>query len=214
MIPVIVCLLACAALLFAEHRDSQLGRAVAKLTASSAFVWAALAWGAVETPYGQLMLVGLVLCWLGDAFLLPAGQNLWFQLGIGAFLLGHLAYAVACSQLSLEPIPLLVSGTVVGVGAWWALRWLRPHVPADFRRPIVAYIGAISLMVVFATAAVVGGGPLALGIGAVGFALSDLSVARDRFVAEGFVNAAWGLPAYFLSQLALAYSVSQISLAS
>jgi hypothetical protein len=38
--------------------------------------------------------------------------------------------------------------------------------------------------------------------------LSDLSVARDRFVAPGFVNRAWGLPTYFAAQLLLAASVA------
>ena len=45
-------------------------------------------------------------------------------------------------------------------------------------------------------------------IAALGFAISDVSVARDRFVAPGFVNAAWGLPLYFASQLAFASSVT------
>jgi hypothetical protein len=58
---------------------------------------------------------------------------------------------------------------------------------------------------------VAGGGPALLGLGALGFALSDVSVARDRFVSSGFVNSAWGLPAYYLSQLALAYSATQVS---
>jgi uncharacterized membrane protein YhhN len=210
MLPVAVCLVALAALLVAESVDSKSGRAAAKLAASSAFVWAAIEWGAADSAYGQLLLLGLVLCWLGDAFLLPAGQTLWFQLGIGSFLLAHVAYAVAFAGLALEPRMLAASGAVVGIGAWWVLRWLRPNLPGAFRIPVLAYIAAISLMVVVALGAVGAGAPWALGIGAVGFALSDLSVARDRFVASGFFNAAWGLPAYYLSQLALAYSISQV----
>jgi len=31
-------------------------------------------------------------------------------------------------------------------------------------------------------------------------------VARDRFVAQGFINRAWGLPMYYGGQLLLAYS--------
>jgi hypothetical protein len=41
---------------------------------------------------------------------------------------------------------------------------------------------------------------------AVLFYLSDLSVARDTFVAPGFVNRAWGLPLYYGAQLIFACS--------
>ena len=49
--------------------------------------------------------------------------------------------------------------------------------------------------------------PLILAVGAIVFAISDIFVARERFVRKGFVNAAVGLPAYFGSQMLLAYSV-------
>jgi uncharacterized membrane protein YhhN len=206
MLPVVTCLVALAALIVAEYADVRWAQALAKLGASTAFVWAALAWGAAQTPFGQLLLAGLCLCWVGDALLLSRGQTLWFQLGIGAFLLGHVFYAWACTRLSLPPLPLAACVTLAGLGAWRIHRWLIPRVPGDFRIPVVAYIGVISLMVALAVTAMAGGGPAALGIGAFGFALSDLSVARERFVASGFVNVAWGLPAYYLSQLAIAYA--------
>jgi uncharacterized membrane protein YhhN len=210
MVPVAVCLVALCALLVAERAAWHRGRALAKLTASSAFVWAALSWGAMASLYGQLLLVGLVLCWIGDALLLPAGESAWFKLGILAFLLAHLAYALACAQLFLDPILFAATVPLIGFAAWRALRWLLPHLRSDFRRPVVAYVAVISLMVAVALVASGSGGPSMLAIGAFGFALSDLSVARDRFVSTGFVNSAWGLPAYFLSQLALAYTVSQV----
>ena len=40
------------------------------------------------------------------------------------------------------------------------------------------------------------------------FYLSDLAVARDRFVSPGFANALWGLPLYYVAQLLFAYSAS------
>jgi hypothetical protein len=48
--------------------------------------------------------------------------------------------------------------------------------------------------------------PIALG-GAIAFYLSDLSVARDRFVAPGFVNRLWGIPLYYFAQLLFAYAL-------
>ena len=214
MLPVATCLLALFALLIAESSDSRVARAIAKLTASSAFVWAALEWGAAQTPFGQLVLVGLLFCWIGDALLLSTGQTLWFRLGIGAFMLAHLCYALAYARLPLEPVPLVACAALVGLGAWRSYQWLGPHLPSGFRGPVIAYIAIISLMVGLAGASVIGGAPTLLGIGALGFALSDLSVARDRFVAAGFLNAAWGLPAYYLSQLAIAYAASHVTHAS
>jgi hypothetical protein len=44
--------------------------------------------------------------------------------------------------------------------------------------------------------------------GALLFALSDLAVARDRFVHAGFANKLWGWPTYFGAQLLLAWTVA------
>lgn len=43
--------------------------------------------------------------------------------------------------------------------------------------------------------------------GAVLFYLSDLAVARDRFVKSSFLNRALGLPTYYLGQLLLAFTI-------
>ena len=41
-------------------------------------------------------------------------------------------------------------------------------------------------------------------LGALAFFVSDLAVARDRFVVKQFSNRLWGLPAYYLGQVLLA----------
>src|SRR5258706_119486 len=50
-------------------------------------------------------------------------------------------------------------------------------------------------------------------VGAGLFYLSDLCVARDRFVAPGFANGRVGLPLYYAAQLVLAHSVGVSSAA-
>ena len=42
------------------------------------------------------------------------------------------------------------------------------------------------------------------------FALSDLAVARNQFVAPGPANGLWGTPLYFVSQLLLAASIAPL----
>ena len=62
-------------------------------------------------------------------------------------------------------------------------------------------------MVVTALGNAAARGEVAVAAGALMFAVSDVSVARDRFVAPGFANAAWGLPLYYAAQLVLASTV-------
>ena len=50
-------------------------------------------------------------------------------------------------------------------------------------------------------------------VGALLFTASDLSVARDRFVKQGYVNRLWGWPTYFVAQLVLAWTVATASVA-
>ena len=205
---IVVCASAIVCLLIAEWAKSKVAMAAAKMSAASAFLAMALASGALESTYGQILLTGLALCWIGDACLLSAGRSTAFLVGIGAFLLGHLAYATAFHHLGIDPISLLGSAAVVGGLGVFVLRWLRPHVPEDLRIAVFCYVGVISLMVAMSISVVIAGQSPLLAVGAIGFALSDLFVARERFVSVGFNNSLLGLPLYFGSQMLLAYSVA------
>lgn len=207
MIPVVFCALCVAGLLAAEWRGSRAGVWSTKPLAAAAFLAAAWSWGALDSTYGQIVLGALVLCAAGDVLLIPKERPTCFQLGILAFLLGHVGFAAAFLREGPEPRGLLLAALPMLAFAIVSLRWLAPHVPPDFRWPVRAYVGVISAMVVCAIAWTAAGGPAAASLGAIGFAASDLAVARDRFVAPGFRNGAWGLPLYFGSQLVLASTV-------
>lgn len=207
----LACLLAVASLVAAERSQHRPSAAAAKIAASTAFVWAALEWGALESTFGKLVLGGLVLCWLGDALLIPRGQGRAFQAGIAAFLLGHLCYAAASLVFGIDPLAAFAAAAAMALVAGRTLAWLGPNVPEDFRLPVHCYVIVIAAMVVATCGAAAAGAPLLLALGAIGFAASDLSVARERFVKSEFVNGAWGLPAYFVSQLAIGYSVALAS---
>ena len=75
------------------------------------------------------------------------------------------------------------------------------------RGPVLAYVVVISLMLVAALGSVSQPREVQIALGALAFYGSDLAVARDRFVAPGFANKAWGLPLYYGAQLLLASSV-------
>lgn len=199
--------LAVAALLFCEHTGRTAGVWLAKPIASTAFIAVALAAGALESGYGCAILAGLVLSWFGDVFLIPRGRPRLFLAGVLSFLAGHVAYTAAFVLRGIDHG--VFAGAALGAGliAFVVLRWLGAHVPADMRVAVPAYIAVISIMVVCAAASFAARGNAWIPVGAVGFYLSDLSVARDRFVVSELVNRLWGLPLYYAAQVALAWSV-------
>ena len=202
--PYILCAVAVAGLLAAEYRRSRAGLWLAKPIASLAFIWAGLAAGALDSGYGQLVLLGLVLCLVGDVLLIPLERPAVFRAGVFAFLAGHVAYSAAFLTRPLDPLG-LVAGTVllaVVVGA--VLRWIGPTLPAGMVWPVRVYMLVIGLMSALACGVTAAGGPWAVAVGALAFTASDVSVARDRFVRHEFVNRAWGLPLYYAAQLAIA----------
>lgn len=199
-----------AALLVAEARGSRLGIWIAKPLASLGFLGGALALGALDEPYGVAIFVGLVLSFAGDVLLIPK-KAMVFRLGIVSFLLAHVAYiaAFAVRGLALDwtavaLVPLVAVMIVV-------IRWLKPHLPREMKIPVYVYVVVISLMVAaaFGTSAP-GFDPWVIMAGTLLFYLSDLAVARNRFVAPAFVNRAWGLPFYYAGQWLLVWSAATV----
>ncbi|HEX4337043.1 MAG TPA: lysoplasmalogenase [Polyangiaceae bacterium] len=194
-------------LLVAEARDARRAALAWKSAASASFVLLALSLHALDQgPFGVAIFTGLVLAALGDVALALPGERAFFA-GLVAFLLGHVAYVIASATMTppaewlspIDALPLLATAAVYPI--------LAPHL-GSLRRPVIAYMVTITVMVVAALAVrragYVHGDVLAAG--AVLFYISDLSVARDRFVRRAFVNRAWGLPAYYAAQLLMAWA--------
>jgi uncharacterized membrane protein YhhN len=192
-------------LLAADRRGSRAGVWISKPLASSGFVAAALAAGALEGRYGQAVLCALVLCWIGDLLLIPDDERS-LRAGVLSFLAGHLAFLAAFALRGLEPRAALAALAMVSVPALVALRWLWPHVPGPLRPAVVAYVAVISSMVAGACGTYGVAPDRRILAGALAFFVSDLSVARDRFVAPSFANRAWGLPLYYAAELSFAAS--------
>lgn len=201
---VVVCAVAVAGLLLAEYRDWRGGMWLTKPLASAAFIWLGLAAGALDSGYGRLVLLALVLCLLGDILLIPRERPKVFRAGVFAFLLGHVAYGAAFLSRPLAPGGLLIGAIVLGVVIAAVLRWLGKSLPADMVAAVRTYMLVIGVMSALACGVTAAGGPWAVAVGALAFTASDISVARDRFVRHQFVNRAWGLPLYYAAQLLLA----------
>ena len=180
---------------------------LAKPLAAAAFIIAAWHWDALESTYGQWILVGLIFGAAGDVLLIPKSTGLPFLFGMIAFLLGHLCYAIAFFGLA-QHLPTVIVSTVLSLAlAAVLLRWMLPGVPRRLIGPVLAYHLVIFAMVVLACGATLAAAPATIAFAAIGFAASDIAVARNRFVSPGFVNRAWGIPLYFASQMLMASTV-------
>jgi uncharacterized membrane protein YhhN len=194
-------------LLVAEGRNDQRVIWLCKPLASAGFVAAAVAAGALHSGYGWAILIALVLSWLGDVLLVPHREGT-FLAGLAAFFFCHVALSAAFLLRDNAPAWTAVALVLLAVIAVAVDRWLYPFVPRSLRLPVRLYIAVITLMVALAAGSLAAGEPLIGFLGAFTFFLSDLSVARDRFVKPGFLNRLWGYPVYYAAQLLLAASVA------
>lgn len=187
--------------------SQKLGRArlawVFKPLAAACFVAAGWLAGALETPWGSALFAGLVLAACGDVLLIPKDKRA-FLAGLVSFLLGHVAYCVAFAMRGLDLGWTIGAGVAITLVAIPVLRWLWPHVEPKMRGPVACYVLVITTMVALAFGTWAARGDARILVGAIGFYLSDLAVARERFVGASFTNRLWGLPLYFGAQLVLA----------
>lgn len=201
------CLASVVVLLAADRLGSQFWRVIAKLSASTCFVLLAVALGAHRSTYGQFVLGALLLGWLGDALLLSRSERA-FMGGLAAFLLSHVLFAAAFVSGAVSAWAMGAAALLAVAFGTLVLRWLLPHTPKEFKGPVVAYVVVILAMCIAAAGCAVASQRWGVLGGAVLFTASDISVARDRFVRQDYVNRLWGWPMYFLAQVVLAWTVA------
>ena len=201
-------------LLFSEKRDSTRGLLLTKPFLSALFIVAALSGTGANPGYFDLILAGLLLCMAGDIFLIFFSSKGLFLAGLVSFLTGHLLYTFAFFSLAGPGRGLwIVIAPVLAVSVAVFL-WLRPHL-GRMLVPVLAYVAIITAMVIGATALFdtetvrFPGRALAFA-GALLFYLSDVFVARQRFVTGNFFNRAVGLPLYYAGQFMIAFSIRWI----
>lgn len=193
-----------AVFLAAERRRRPALAFLGKSLASLGFLalgWSRLRAGSTVDAY---LVLGLALCLAGDLLLLARRL---FAAGLAAFLLGHVAYLAAFQALlPAREWPLALAAPVVSASALAAV-WLWPYL-GRMRPAVLAYIAVITAMVWGALASGVRGPlPTRATGGALLFYLSDLAVARQRFVRPSYRVRAAGLAAYYLGQVLLASAV-------
>ena len=198
-----------AVLLYGEWKGRPGLRAAGKPFASLGFIVAAIGFGAFESRYGKIILLGLILGAIGDVCLLGSAKQ-YFIAGLVSFLLGHVAYVVAFAGLPLNLSYAIVAAVLMSLVMLAIARWVFPHAP-KMRVPIGLYMLVISVMCVVAIGAGGAGAPWMIPVGALMFTASDIAVVRDRFVSKGLVNRLWGLPLYYAAQLIIAWSIMAVN---
>lgn len=160
-----------------------------------------------------LVPLGLALGALGDLFLALKGER-FFLAGVGAFGLGHLAYAggflLRSGELGFDGVS-VGEGVVLVVLAGLLVStefWLAPRT-GDLRWPVRGYVVLIGLMGVAAVLLPAAPGQGVLRWGAAMFILSDLMLAvqlfvtRDQGIRRRLALALW--PAYWAGQALIAW---------
>jgi uncharacterized membrane protein YhhN len=179
---------------------------------SALFVLLAL-WRGPALRYDWLVVAGLALSMAGDVALIRRERN-WFLAGLVAFLLGHVAYLAAfgtrAGLTTLHPAALAaIAATSIAL-----FLHFRPYLDRMLW-PVAAYIAVITLMLMNAWAVFSApfndeGTRWLIAAGATLFYVSDVTVARDRFVpGAGFANRAGGLTLYYAAQFLLAFSIGR-----
>lgn len=211
----LITIVGCALLVRAEADPSRQNVPFFKTLASTGFVtiaassfWAGHLYQIEDNDYALWVLVAQVASFAGDVLLLGRQQK-HFLAGLVSFLVAHLAYTRAFFAVGVDTTAALTALAVL-VPAFWAVwQYLRRHLPSDMVVPVVAYMTVISAMVAASFgAATTLEGPRAslIPLGAFLFYLSDLGVARQKFVTQSYANQVIGLPLYYLAQLLLVRS--------
>jgi uncharacterized membrane protein YhhN len=170
---------------------------------STAFVLIAVVGGAFRTWYGRLLFLALVFFWNGD-LLGPAD----FHAGVWAFLLGHVVLLGAFTVRGLSLRRALVTAAALAPVSVVTCLWLCPHVPPGDLPLVLAYIVVISAMLILAGGSIDSPSRRLVVIAAVIFYVSDIFVARWRFVSNSSHNAFFCYPLYYTACVLFAYSAA------
>lgn len=168
-------------------------------------IGATLALDPIDPAVRAWFVAALVLSLAGDIFLMLP-QDL-FVFGLGAFLLGHIAYVVGMHVDGVSGPRFLVGIVVVmaalAVVGTMILRGVRAGPDPGLAGPVVAYMFVISAMV----ASAIGTGHVAGIAGATSFYVSDSLIAWNRFLRETPYARVSIMVTYHLAQGALVLSL-------
>lgn len=204
-----------AGLLYFEKKESVKGILVTKPFLSLLFIIMAAVQIHNNTGYFYIILAGLIFCFIGDVCLILFFNQKIFKAGLGAFLVGHVIYSFAFFR-KFDSMMVMTGALIIFIAAGVTIYLkLKSHLEGMIK-PVIAYITIISVMA-FSAFSLKQSGTQTILAGNIIFAaalifyISDIFVARHRFVRKEFINRAIGLPLYYTAQFMIAYSTGIIN---
>lgn len=179
-----------------------------RLAADTGLLVLAAAWGAWSSAYGLWLWTALGLGWMADALWWPRGVRP-FLAALGCVLLARVALVAGfgalqpTARVSAVALAVLLAATVL-----FALRPFVGAFPVRLRRPAVAFLGTLVVLVASAAGAADATGRWTLLPGALLLVLADLLAVRQRFVQRSWANNAVGLPLHYAALVLLLYPCS------
>jgi len=196
-------------LLYYDKKKDRIHLLITKSTLSLLFVITALLQPHPAPTYYHYLLIGLIFCLIGDVCLaLP--QKKAFMAGLIVFLVGHIFYILSFLSLTQIFDWISIAGLIIFIMSAFIFLWLRPHL-RSMRIPVLLYILVITVMAsgawaVFSNSSFQMSGRTLILVGSLCFYVSDVFVARNKFIKEEYTNRLLGLPLYYTGQFLLAFS--------
>lgn len=203
----LLCLALAAAVVdwFAVHQQAKTLEYICKPLTMVLLVAATMALDPDDPVVRSWFVAALALSLAGDVFLMLPKDL--FVFGLGAFLLGHLAYIVGMHVDGVDGPRFLIGIVIVmallAVIGTAILRGVRAGPDPKLAGPVVAYMFVISAML----ASAIGVGHLAGIVGASLFYVSDALIAWNRFLRETRHSGVAIMVTYHLAQVALVLSL-------
>lgn len=194
-------------LVVSEYYNFKIGEYIFKPVAALSFVFISFKLGALESGYGRLILFSLALCAVGDILLLNRKLKISFFCGMLVFAIAHLLFSLSFIKSSTFDFASLVTFLpLIMILGCINFMYLLPRVPHKFKPFILLYGLAIFMMITSAYTFMYE--QKLILIAAIFFVLSDIFVAKDRFIKRSTKNALLITPLYFAAQGLFAFSVS------
>ena len=161
-----------------------------------------------ETAFARWIAAGIALSVIGDVALLGNSDRA-FMVGLGAFLLAHVAYVIGFLGVAAWAPHVAVVAVVMTISSALLVRAIWKG-SAGMHAPVIAYAAVITLMVVAASATLPGPVPMsgAAALGALLFYASDSTLALNRFSRPIPHIAFFSMGIYWLGQLGIAIAAS------
>lgn len=170
-------------------------------------------------PSRKTLLIALLFSWIGDVILLFADiAEIYFILGLVAFLISHIAYCVLFNkqitgEIQINKFLFGIGSIIIAFYLVAMVLFLMPDL-GDLKIPVIVYAAVISTMLLFAFNGSLiwkKPGSLYVFLGAVVFVISDSILAIDKFHAPIEKSSFFIMLTYLVAQYLLVVGILKLN---